>query len=175
MSEKLGQLSYADGKLLCMIVDGQDLGSMSDDGYYTFTARYTMPLTYSQNREPPEDYPGPSDTQGFWTPGAEILSADGTEWGTQNCDLSSETLGIYLGEVSYPDGTYNLFIIIKRHGENRYHRVTYFALPRSQEYVRKSVVEQLWTVYTYYGVRVSIGGPEEIPHRKPREQAYVGI
>ncbi|THV00739.1 hypothetical protein K435DRAFT_854512 [Dendrothele bispora CBS 962.96] len=152
------------------LAEKSDPGIMDDSGYYTFTARYIMPLAYVKRHPPFANYPWGLDQTGEagWNPSQPIITADGTECRpTLTIPYSlmdtpaqlphADGWGVYLGEhVSF-----DVFLLVGKHGQQgRFHKVAYFSFSRSMELSDRSHDRQAWFPYVCHKVKVCIGGPE---------------
>lgn len=158
------------------LAEMQDVGEMDDSGYYSFTARFIMPLTYVASHSPAVKYPRDSDPDDAgWDASIPALAADGTEWCpslTASAPLRSTThlpdmdgWGVYLGDHMSLD----VFLLLKKHEEGRFHRVSYFCLERGRYLWNKDHNLQAWFPYVYHKVKISIGSPMNVPQHPQKD------
>ncbi|KAL0062970.1 hypothetical protein AAF712_010101 [Marasmius tenuissimus] len=156
------------------LAEEKDVGEMDDSGYYTFTAKYVLPLRFITSHPPVKNYPQDSDPdQAGWDTSRPVLAADGTEWrpmltvsstpGPRIAPLpEADGWGVYMGDHMLLD----TFVLVKSHGGSRFHKVTYFSLSRSMELEDEGHEKQVWFPYVFQKVKVSIGGPERVAWRR---------
>ncbi|KAF9262313.1 hypothetical protein L218DRAFT_960446 [Marasmius fiardii PR-910] len=156
------------------LAEKTETGEMDDSGYYTFTAKYVLPLSFVASHSPVVNYPWDFDPEETgWNASRPILAADGTEWvpiltaSSTTESTSSSRLpeadgwGVYLGDHLLLD----VFLLIRSHGEGRFHKVTYFSLSRSVECSDEDHGKQAWIPYVCHRVKMCIGGPEKVIRR----------
>ncbi|KAI3618140.1 hypothetical protein WG66_005530 [Moniliophthora roreri] len=159
------------------LAEKKDIGEMDDSGYYTFTAKYILPLRFVTSHPPVVNYPWDFDPEeAGWDPSGPILAADGTEWRPMLTATSipesrthlpeADGWGIYLGDHLLLD----IFMLVKNHGEGRFHKVTYFSFSRSMKLSDEDHTMQTWFPFVCHKIKISVGGPERVirlPQRHP--------
>ncbi|KAF9262033.1 hypothetical protein L218DRAFT_868691 [Marasmius fiardii PR-910] len=132
-------------------------GELDDEGYYTFKAAQVFALSPV----------GGGRFDDFWDVNHDISfeAGDGTFWhpAQMNGKLESyfypedhsDALAVALGQTEFDEDPSMIYMVIKKHGEGKFHRVTHIITPWWDD-----------GLYSLTGLKLSIGPiPQTVSHR----------